>query len=77
MSDQKTLEIKKQIEDANYRRYALSVVAGQEHLVVENLKERAEKHGLEESIIDFLVPAYNETKITKTKKTIREKKLFP
>lgn len=36
-------EIKKQIENNELKRYVLSVVSGQEELVVQNLKERVKK----------------------------------
>ena len=44
--DINTNEIKKQIEDNQFRRYVLSVTAGQESLVIENLQERVNKQGL-------------------------------
>jgi len=53
-------DIKKQIEDNQYRRYVLSVVSGQEALVVQNLKERVSKQGLENDIVDYLNPIVNE-----------------
>jgi transcription antitermination factor NusG len=37
------VDIKKQIEDNDYRWYTLSVISGQESLVIENLKERVKK----------------------------------
>jgi hypothetical protein len=43
MQNQSTKEIKKQIENNELRRYVLSVVSGQEELVVENLRERVKK----------------------------------
>ena len=70
-------EIKKQIEDKDYRWYCLSVVAGQESMVVENLIERVKKQWLEEDIIDYYYPVITETKIGKTKTTTKEVKLYP
>ena len=72
-----TSEIKKQIEDNSYKRYVLSVVSGQEHLVVENLIERIKKQSLDEDVIDYLVPVVNEVKMKSWKKSVREKKLYP
>lgn len=77
MADQKMVELRKQIETTEFKRYTLSIVAGQEYIVIENLKERINKHHLNDSIVDYLVPAYNETRMTKKKKIVREKKLFP
>jgi transcriptional antiterminator NusG len=70
-------EIKKQIEDKDHKRYCLSVVAGQEWLVVENLRERVKKQWLEEDIVDYYFPVVSETKILKNKSTIKEVKLYP
>jgi hypothetical protein len=41
--DVNIVEIKKQIEDNSFKRYVLSVVSGQESLVIENLRERVNK----------------------------------
>lgn len=70
-------EIKKQIEDKDYKWYCLSVVAGQEWLVVENLIERVKKQGLDEDIVDYYYPVITETKVGKTKTTTKEVKLYP
>ncbi len=70
-------EIKKQIEDKDHKWYCLSVVAGQEGLVVENLKERVKKQSLDEDIIDYYFPVITETKVLKSKTTIKEVKLYP
>ncbi len=70
-------EIKKQIEDKDYKWYCLSVVAWQEWLVVENLKERVKKQSLDEDIVDYYFPVITETKVLKNKTTIKEVKLYP
>jgi transcription antitermination factor NusG len=53
-------DIRKQIIDDDHKWYSLSVVSGQEHLVVENMKERIKKQNLFEDIVDFLVPEVND-----------------
>lgn len=70
-------EIKKQIEDKEHKWYCLSIVAGQEALVVENLKERVKKQWLEADIIDYYFPVVLESKMQKWVKTVKEKKLYP
>ena len=70
-------EIKKQIEDKDHKWYCLSVVAGQEWLVVENLKERVKKQWLQEDIVDYYFPVITETKVLKSKTTVKEIKLYP
>jgi hypothetical protein len=44
--DLKSIEIQKQVEDTSYKRYVVSVVSGQEEMVVENLQERIKKENL-------------------------------
>jgi len=77
MQEINTVEIKKQIEDRNLRRYVLSVTSGQEELVMENLKERINKQGLNDDVVEFLNPKVNETSIKKWEKVIKQKKLYP
>ncbi|MFZ2150492.1 MAG: transcription termination/antitermination protein NusG [Candidatus Absconditicoccaceae bacterium] len=75
--DINTVEIKKQIEDNSLKRYVLSVVSGQESLVIENLRERITKQGLSEDIVDYISPMINETSMKKGEKVIKQKKLYP
>ena len=77
MQETNTVEIKKQIEDRAFRRYVLSVTSGQEDLVVENLRERINKQGLNDDVIEFLNPKVNETSIKKGEKLVKQKKLYP
>jgi len=72
-----TWEIKRQIEDSHFRRYVLSVVSGQEELVIENLKERMKKQYLEATVEDYLSPMVNESSLKKWEKIIKQKKLYP
>lgn len=71
------VDIKKQIEDHNYRWYAISVVSWQESLVVENLRERVKKQELEEEIVDYLSPVVPEVQYKNWKKVIKQRKLYP
>ena len=70
-------EIKKQIEDHDLKRYVLSVVSGQEAMVIENLIERVKKQWLQDDIVDYYYPVAQEKRVGKTKTSIREKKLYP
>ncbi len=76
-SEVNTWEIKRQIEDNNFRRYVLSVVSGQEDLVIENLKERMKKQELESTVEDYMSPMINESSLKKWEKIIKQKKLYP
>ena len=77
MQRDNTNEIKKQIEDKNFKRYVLSVTSGQEALVIENLQERVNKQGLSEDVVDYLCPMINEASIKKWEKVVKQKKLYP
>ncbi len=72
-----TWEIKRQIEDNHFRWYVLSVVSGQEDLVIENLKERMKKQELESTVEDYMSPMINESSLKKWEKIIKQKKLYP
>jgi transcriptional antiterminator NusG len=71
------IDLKKEIEDHNHRRYVVSVTSGQEDLVIEYLQERVRKQAMENEIVDFLNPTVNEVHYRKTKKVIKAKKLYP
>jgi len=43
----------------------LSVVSGQEELVIENLRERVKKQGLTETVEDYMSPMINESSLKK------------
>ncbi len=76
-SEASTWEIKRQIEDNTYKRYVLSVVSGQEDLVIENLKERIKKQDLMDTVEDYMSPMINESSLKKGEKVIKQKKLYP
>lgn len=75
--DASIVEIRKQIHDNNLRRYVLSVVSGQEQLVIENMKERVQKQWLSEDVVDYLSPVVNEYSLKKWEKVVKQKKLYP
>lgn len=70
-------DAKKQIEDNQYRRYVLSVISGQENLVIENLQERVKKQALEDEIVDYMNPMVNEVYYRNNKKAFKTRKLYP
>ncbi len=70
-------EPKKQIEDNEYRWYVLSVVSGQESLVIDNLQERVKKQKLEHDIVDFLNPVVNEVYYKGGQKAFKIRKMYP
>lgn len=77
MQNQSSKEIKKQIENNDFRRYVLSVVSGQEELVIQNLQERVKKQWLDQDVVDYLIPSINESSLKKGEKVIKTKKIYP
>ena len=75
--DSNVVEIKKQIQDDNFKWYVLSVVSGQEQLVIDNMKERVQKQWLSEDVVDYLSPIVNEYSMKKGEKVVKQKKLYP
>ena len=75
--DSNVVEIKKQIQDNNFRRYVLSVVSWQEQLVIDNMKERVQKQWLSDDVVDYLSPIVNEYSMKKGEKVVKQKKLYP
>ncbi|MCX6824609.1 MAG: transcription termination/antitermination protein NusG [candidate division SR1 bacterium] len=76
-SEVNTGEIKRQIEDNTFKWYVLSVVSGQEDIVVENLRERIKKQELMETVEDYMSPMVNESSLKKGEKIIKQRKLYP
>ena len=76
-TDASIVEIRKQIHDNDLKRYVLSVVSGQESLVIENMQERVQKQWLSEDIVDYLSPVVNEYSLKKWEKIIKQKKMYP
>lgn len=70
-------DLKKQIEDNELRWYAISVVSGQEELVIQNLRERIQKQKLHDDIVDYISPMISETSLKKGEKVVKHKKIYP
>jgi transcription antitermination factor NusG len=51
-----TASANKQIEDTNYKRYVLSVVSGQEPIVVKNLQETVKKNNIQNQVEEVFFP---------------------
>lgn len=77
MAKAQELDLNKQIKDDNLRWYVLSVNANQEEMVIENMKERIKKIGLQDDVTSFFVPIVNEIVQRKEKKSVKPKKLYP
>lgn len=77
MATTTTVEIKKQIEDRNFKRYVLSVTSGQEDIVMKNLQERVNKQNLNDDVIEFMNPKVNESSMKKGEKIVKQRKIYP
>lgn len=77
VQDSNIVEIRKQIHDDEFKRYVLSVVSGQEQLVIENIQERAQKQWIDADIQDYLSPVVSEYSMKKWEKVVKQKKLYP
>ena len=75
--DANIIEIRKQIQYDSFKWYVLSVVSGQEQLVIDNMKERVQKQWLSEDVVDYMSPMVNEYSMKKWEKVTKQKKLFP
>jgi len=68
----------KQIEDTNFKWYVLSVVSGQEAMVVKNLLETVKKNNLTKQVEEIFFPEITSVSFTKNgEKKITTKKLHP
>jgi transcription antitermination factor NusG len=56
----------KQIEDTNFRWYVLSVVSGQEPVVVKNLQETIKKNNLSSQVEEIFFPEIKSVSLTKS-----------
>lgn len=60
-----------------YRWYVVNVHSGSEKKVAEAIREKIEKNGLSEKILEVLVPTHEVVEMRRGKKTMAEKKFFP
>lgn len=75
--DSNIIEIRKQIQDDTFKWYVLSVISGQEQLVIDNMKERVQKQWLSEDVVDYMSPMVNEYSMKKWEKVTKQRKLYP
>lgn len=60
-----------------HRWYVVNVHSGSEKKVAEAIREKVEKNGLSEKIVEVLVPTHEVMEVRRGKKTMAEKKFFP
>ena len=67
----------KQISTGERRWYALSTYSGHEDAVAYNLKQRIESMGMDDKIVNVIVPKEKKIKVKSGKRYTVEEKIFP
>lgn len=61
----------------SHRWYVVNVHSGSEKKVAEAIREKVEKNGFSDKILEVLVPTHEVVEMRRGKKTMAEKKFFP
>ena len=64
-------------ENINAKWYVLNIRNGYENSIQKELRQRAEATGMEDEIVDILVPVQKKIIVKKGKQEVREEKIFP
>jgi len=64
-------------ENINAKWYVLNIRNGYENSIQKELRQRAEATGMEDEIVDILVPVQKKIFVKKGKQEVREEKIFP
>ncbi len=67
----------KKIENPNARWYVLNIRTGYENSIQKELKQRIEATGMQNNIVDILVPTQKKIFVKKGKQEVKEEKIFP
>lgn len=68
---------KKVVENENAKWYVLNIRNGYENSIQKELKQRTEATGMEDKIVDILVPVQKKIFVKKGKQEVKEEKIFP
>ena len=79
MTKEKTNKSKKskKVKNPNAKWYVLNIRTGYENSIKKELKQRAEATGLEDKIVDILIPVQKKISVKKGKQDVGEEKIFP
>ncbi len=64
-------------ENINAKWYVLNIRNGYENSIQKELRQRAEATGMEDEIVDILVPVQKKIFVKRGKQEVREEKIFP
>ena len=75
----KKVEVKKEVkkDNPNAKWYVLNIRTGYENSILKEIKQRAEATGMEDKIVDLLVPVQKKIFVKKGKQEVKEEKIFP
>ena len=75
----KSTEVKKKKTEVNENAkwYVLNIRNGYENSIQKELKQRIEATGMEDKIVDILVPVQKKIFVKKGKQEVKEEKIFP
>ena len=74
---EKKIEEKKKIENPNAKWYVLNIRTGYENSIQKEIRQRIEATGMEDKIVEILVPVQKKIVVKKGKQDIKEDKIFP
>ena len=72
---EKKTEVKK--ENPNAKWYVLNIRTGYENSIQKEIKQRTEATGMEDKIVEILVPVQKKIFVKKGKQEVKEEKIFP
>jgi transcription termination/antitermination protein NusG len=64
-------------ENPNAKWYVLNIRTGYENSIQKELKQRIEATGMEDKIVDILIPSQKKIVVKKGKQEVKEEKIFP
>lgn len=77
---EKAVKVPKEVvkkENPNAKWYVLNIRTGYENSIQKELKQRIEATGMEDRIVDILVPTQKKIFVKKGKQEVKEEKIFP
>lgn len=74
---EKEIKKRKKKENPNAKWYVLNIRTGYENSIQKEIKQRAEATGMEDKIVEILVPVQKKIFVKKGKQDIKEEKIFP
>lgn len=74
---QKKIKKEKKVENKNAKWYVLNIRNGYENSIQKEIRQRVEATGMEDKVVDILVPVQKKIFVKKGKQEVKEEKIFP